>query len=546
MATSEAIDQPTEVMAPSSREGAKEALADMVLGLTGLPADALAVAATLESTGLRDLDAQQEFGAKNIFALAEDVYEICRRRVAAETTKEPQELKKKNLLLRALRFIKLYLKGTMFAMPMTGQILLLLLLGYSLWAWLSFGEREATVIAVGTFTSYIVTGGFSQIISRRGMFYLFQGDYLLAKRVVYRFLKLGLLLTLVVAVAFYIFNLIIPIFEQDMILICLVYFVLLSGLWLNVSVLYMLEARLVILAATMLGVGFVWLVMTFTNWGIYVAHAIGIFSANVMAFAWGYQVLSRKARDVVGEKKLARLPRNSILAYVLSPYFLYGVLYFGFLFLDRVIGWSAPLTASGEMSPYIIWFRTPYEVGIDLALISLILTIAMLEYTIHEFSEMLIPVQQSTSGLRIPRHNQAFRSFYVWQSVLLALVAILSIFVAHTIVSWLATINAGPLFLNNAITMFVFYWGMIGYAFVAWGLLNALFLISLSRPRYLLRAIGLAFAVNVVVGFLLSRAVEYYYSVFGLVVGALVFGLLSTWYTWRIINSLDYYYYSSY
>jgi hypothetical protein len=173
------------------------------------------------------------------------------------------------------------------------------------------------------------------------------------------------------------------------------------------------------------------------------------------------------------------------------------------------------------------------------------LTIAMLEYTIHEFSEMLIPVQQSTSGLRIPRNNQAFRSFYIGQSVLLGLVAILSIFFTHLVVSWLATINAGPLFLNNAITMFVFYWGMIGYAFVAWGLFNALFLLSLSRPRYILRAIGLAFAVDVVVGFFLSRTVDYYYSVFGLLAGALVFGLLSTWYAWRVINSLDYYYYSS-
>jgi hypothetical protein len=86
---------------------------------------------------------------------------------------------------------------------------------------------------------------------------------------------------------------------------------------------------------------------------------------------------------------------------------------------------------------------------------------------------------------------------------------------------------------------------MIGYAFLAWGLFNTLFLLALSRPRYILRAIGLAFVVNVVVGFFLSRTIDYYYSVFGLVVGAIVFGALSTWYTWRAINSLDYYYYSS-
>lgn len=538
------MEQPTGKVIFSPGGGDKEALADEVLKITGYPVDVLAVAATLESIGLRDLDARQDYGAKSIFELAGEVYAVCRRRLA-DSTAESKELKKKSFFRRFLRFIKFYLKGTMFAMPMTGQILLLLVFSYSLWAWLSFGEREATVIAVGTFSSYIIAGGFTQIISRRGMFYRYQGNYLLLKQVIYRFLKTGLVLTLLAAVAFYIFNLIVPFFEQDMILICLVYFVLLSGLWLNISILYMLEARFVILAVTMLGVGFVWLVMTFTNWGIYVGHSVGIFSANVMAFAWGYYVLSRKARDVVGEKKLARLPRNSILTYVLSPYFLYGVLYFGFLFLDRVIGWSAPLTSTGEMSPYIIWFRTPYEVGIDLALISLILTIAMLEYTIHEFSTMLIPIQQSTKAFRAPSHNRAFRSFYLEQSALLFVIAILSIFVTYVLVNWLATINAGPLFLGHPITMFVFHWGMVGYAFVAWGLLNALFLISLSRPQHIIRAIGLAFGVNVVVGFVLSRTVDYYYSVFGLVVGSLVFGIMSTWYTWQVLNSLDYYYYSS-
>jgi len=76
--------------------------------------------------------------------------------------------------------------------------------------------------------------------------------------------------------------------------------------------------------------------------------------------------------------------------------------------------------------------------------------------------------------------------------------------------------------------------------------LNAVFFLSLSRPRFVLRAIGVGFVVNVVVGFLLSRIVVYYYSVLGLVAGGVVFGLLSTWYAWRVMDELDYYYYSSY
>jgi len=86
---------------------------------------------------------------------------------------------------------------------------------------------------------------------------------------------------------------------------------------------------------------------------------------------------------------------------------------------------------------------------------------------------------------------------------------------------------------------------MVGYAFLSLGLLNVVFFLSLSRPRFVLRAIGFGLLVNVVVGFILSRVVVYYYSVIGLVAGAFVFGIVSTWYAWQVMSELDYYYYSS-
>jgi hypothetical protein len=239
------------------------------------------------------------------------------------------------------------------------------------------------------------------------------------------------------------------------------------------------------------------------------------------------------------------MPRYSIIAWAVSPYFVYGVLYFGFLFLDRVIGWSAPYTAGGEPSPYFIWFRTAYEVGIDLALISLILTIAMLEYTINEFATMIIPTQESYGAFDVRSHNRSFRAFYVRQLILLVIVAVISVIVSNYVVEWLRTLPWASMG-DDLVTPFVYRWGMVGYGFLSLGLLNAVFFLSLSRPRFILRAIGVGFLVNVIVGFILSRVVVYYYSVFGLVVGAIVFGLLSTWYAWRVMGELDYYYYSSY
>jgi hypothetical protein len=525
-------------------ERSKAELVDMLTETVGIPMDVRAVAATLESTGLRDVDAQTEYGAENLFALAEEIHERVRKRVIA-TGGGPQELKRRGLLRRIGRFFKFYLKGSLFAAPMTAQIIVLFALSSSLWAWLFFSERQATVIAVGTILSYIVTGGFAQAISRRGMFYWQQEIYLLAKRISQDFLQTGIILTLAMAILMYIGNLILPFFEQDMILICIMYFVLLSCLWLNVSTLYMLEQYVAILLATVIGGVLVWVIMGYVGWGIYIAHAIGIFVANVIAFLWGYQILARKTRDVAGVQKLAKMPRYSIIAWAVSPYFVYGVLYFGFLFLDRVIGWSAPYSPGGEPPPYIIWFRTAYEVGIDLALISLILTIAMLEYTINEFATMIIPTQESVDAFNVPRHKRSFRAFYLLQLLLLVIVALISMIVSDIIVGWLRTLPWAALG-DDVITPFVYRWGMVGYAFLALGLLNAVFFLSLSRPRFILRAIGVGFMANVLVGFVLSRIVVYYYSVIGLVAGAFVFGALSTWYAWRVMNELDYYYYSAY
>jgi len=542
-----ALEQRSPQETTSLIEQAKSELVDVITETVGIPMDTRAVAATLESLGLRDVDAQTDFGAENLFALAEDIYGRARQRVIAQSglPSASEGVRRKGLLRRIGRFFKFYLKGSLFAAPITAQIIVLFVLGSSLWAWLSFSERQATVIAVGTILSYIVTGGFSQAISRRGIFYWKQKNYLLARRISQDFLQAGIILTLAVAILMYIANIILPFFEQDMILICIMYFVLLSGLWLNLSTLYMLEQYLAVLLTTVIGGVLVWVIVTYVGWGIYIAHAVGIFVSDVIAFLWGYQVLARRVRGVTGAQRLAKLPRHSIIVWAAGPYFVYGVLYFGFLFLDRVVGWSAPYSPGGEPSPYLLWFRTAYEVGIDLALISFILTIAMLEYTINEFSTMIIPTQESVDANDVPRHNRSFKAFYVRQLILLVVVALISVAVCTIIVDWLRTLP-GATMGDDVVTPFVCRWGMVSYAFLSLGLLNAVFFLSLSRPYFVLRAVGIGFVANLVIGFVLSRIVAYYYSVIGLVAGTFVFGTLSTWYAWRVMNELDYYYYSSY
>lgn len=527
---------------PSGAE--REHLLEEVLATIGNPVDSWAIAATLESMGLRDVDAVERYGAQDLFDLAQDLYERARWRLAARPSvrERPPEVRSWRRLVRFLRF---YLQGVLFALPMAGQIAAVLALNYSLWAYLAFSEEQATVVAIGTILSLIVTGGFTQAISRRGMFYVAQKHYGLAGQVSLRFIGLGNLLITVVGLLVYGLNLLFSFYDQQVILVSLLYYVLLAELWLNSSVLYMLTQRAAILLSTLLGVGVVHLVMTRTDWGIYAAHALGLTLTNLVIVGYGYGLLSRRARRLSEEQKRARPPRLSILLYTTAPYFAYGVLYFGYLYLDRVIGWSV----SEGSFPYPFWFHTSYELGVDWALISLILTIALLEYTINEFSAMIIPVQKLFSAFNLEDHNRYFKRFYGRQLVLLLVAACLSIVGTYKAVVALRLFQEVPLirdFFSSPITFFTFWGAALGYNLLVVGLFNSVFFFSLSRPGPVLRAIVIAMVVNGTIGYGLSRGVAYPWSVVGLMAGSFTFALLTIRSAMRLLDRLDYYYYAAY
>jgi hypothetical protein len=549
-----------EIVDPDPLEEEKQELVEFILETVQSPVDFWAVAATLESRGMRDVDAEEKFDVKplirwvepksgyvvkgTIMVLAKEIYARCRERLKAQ----PREEEKQPELSwwhRLRRFIKFYLQGTLFALPMTGQIISVLALRYSLWAFLEFSEERATVVAIGTIMSFIVTGGFVQAIGRKGMSYSEAGQHILAKQVCYGLIKLGTGLVLAVGLAFYVLNLIIPFFTQEMVWISLMYYFLLSELWLFISILYVLTQRLAILLSTLAGVLIVHLVMTYTDWGIHAAHGLGMLGTNLIVAAYGYYLLDKAAKSVTGELKDARLPAWSILYYSLRLYFLYGMFYFGYLYLDRLVGWSA----AEQPLPYIIWFRTPYELGMDWALISLIFSIAVLEYTINEFASIIIPTQKRFNAFDVVGHNRYFTRFYLRQIVLLVVIAVVSIIATYYAVTWLRRFEEIKLvrdFFKNPITFFVYWTAAVGYNLMVVGLFNGVFFFSLSRPIPVLQAIVPASLVNAGVGYVLSRTISYEYSAVGMAIGSLVFAVLATRNALRMMKELDYYYYSAY
>ena len=106
------------------------------------------------------------------------------------------------------RVIKNYIKGLAFAMPMLVQIFFTLVVGYAIWSGMDMGKTKATVIALGTFLSLLITGGSAQAIGRKGLFYIKQNQFILASNVTKELLKMALIITFLTGIFFIIIKII--------------------------------------------------------------------------------------------------------------------------------------------------------------------------------------------------------------------------------------------------------------------------------------------------------------------------------------------------
>jgi hypothetical protein len=216
------------------------------------------------------------------------------------------------------------------------------------------------------------------------------------------------------------------------------------------------------------------------------------------------------------------------------PYFAYGVVYFIFLFVDRVLAWSS----HDIYMPYVVWFRGEYELGMDYAMAALVFPLGVVEDVIRRYSEGLVISQKSYSAARSKVFDELYLKQYTKNLISYAAMSWVSGLIVWAIID-LIYVNRwfADTFYTSAVTMFVFRWGIVGYC--------SLVLFSLSVPNPVLNAAAVALIVDIGVGFVLSRLVSYTWAVFGFVIGAAVFALLTTRAVRRVLRNLDFYLYAA-
>jgi hypothetical protein len=109
--------------------------------------------------------------------------------------------------------------------------------------------------------------------------------------------------------------------------------------------------------------------------------------------------------------------------------------------------------------------------------------------------------------------------------------------------------HASPRFqepLASVTTTRVFWIASVSYGVLMFAVQNMLMLLTLSRVELVARAVAVALAVNVTVGFICSRAIDYSFAVVGLLAGSIVLYVLTRRAMRLVLNELDYAYYAAY
>jgi len=520
----------------------KEELFSLYKAITqdkGKPVDAWEITALLETYGLRDIDAQDEYNKKNLFELAKSLLCFIDKKDDYKLH-SIQTIKEINIFKRIFNN---YIKGLAFSLPMLIQIIFTVAVGYALWSSISASSARATAISLGTFAALIVTGGSAQAIGRKGLFYLKLGEDLLAKNVSFVLLIVGGILIFLLFVFLSVTNFFFDIFPMQIYTVAISYYLLLSIFFLILSVFYMFEDYFSIVSLTFLGLVFVYIFHTVLGYTLPSSQIYGLIVLNLIIMIVVYKKLS-SLKDKNSSKEGANLPRPSILFYSLLPYYTYGTFYFAFLVVDRIIAWST----DAVYHPYIIWFNVSYELGLDWALISLILMMGITEVSIAEFmyriNDRVVKIKYKDANKFSEEIYGFFKKFNLSFILFSLAVSIMTFFLIYSLnqtlkLEFLETFLTQP-------TINIFIIASISYFFLVNSLMNILFMFSLSRHHTPVKSIGYALFVNIFVGLILSRIFGYEYAVFGLLAGSIVLWLVTFLEVKTMFKNLDYYYYSAY
>tara|TARA_R110001592_G_scaffold10105_5_gene52699 strand:+ start:3728 stop:5338 length:1611 start_codon:yes stop_codon:yes gene_type:complete len=517
----------------------------------GKPVNVNVVRAMLESMSIRAIDAKTDYGVPDLQDLAKMVYTQITNPDFLDT--HPSKLKVSDqfrsevtsasdyLRIKTKYFFYYYPLGLFHGLPVFIQILTIILFGYSLWTYVGFNQLQSTAVVLGVIFGLVGTGGFVQVIGRQISHYWFNNDFVMARKSTISVIKDGLFFMSVLSVLLLVVNFFANIYPYRFLYIVYIYSFSIGILLLISAVFHPLKQRWMITVAFVVATGLALSLKLFTTIDTYFTHWIGIWVAIILMVLYLNYFFNKKVKST---KNVSRATsKTAVMIYRNYRYFFYGLLFFVFIFIDRILAWS---TSADGLLPYAVYYEKNYEVGMDIAILIFFLLVGVLEFSIASFSTLSDLLQKQIPYNQPHIFNRKSLKTY-WQHVqILLITGVIMIALLYTVIwVWFGYEKAFDEALSP-ISIKVSILGGLGYILLAWGMLNSLYLFTLNKPTKPLKAIMIACIVNLVVGLFMSRMISYEYSVVGMLLGSTTFMLVTLKSVTEFFRNLDYYYYAAY
>ena len=517
----------------------------------GKPVNVYVVAATIESLGIRDQDAQTDYGYESILILADHIFSILdqkefyrlknQKQISAEI-KEYERISINSYVSgRSRLFFKEYGTGLFHILPVALQVLAIIFFGFSLWTYTGFNNLQSTAVVFGVIIGLVATGGYVQVMGKQVSFYWYSEDYIMAWSSLKQIIVIGLKSLALLFMVSLSINFFIHLYPILFILIVFVYAVLIGLFLLVLAPLYTIEQRWLISVAVLVATSLGLLLHFQTSIHIYVTHWIAITVGIVISYCYTYLFFKKLIDSKKGFHN--KEPKVMLAIYRNLDYFYYGISIYIFIFADRIIAWSSH---SGRMMPYAIYYEPNYEVGMDLAILVFFFLAGVLEYSIYSFSRMMDYGQRTIDYDKVEEFNTSMLQLYIKNMKIFAGTAAVIALLLYLIITQPWGYEAGFDEQLSDLSIRVFIIGAFGYLFLTVGMLNVLYLYTLNNHKEPLTAVLVACLVNILVGLILSRIFSYEYAVIGMLFGSIAFALMTTAKTIKFFKKLDYHFYASY
>jgi hypothetical protein len=483
----------------------------------------------------------EALGFDSVFDLATAVYELTYLYYVPQVREVPERTGTWR------RFADDYLAGSWYGIPWIMSVVVLFFGRVALWSSLDSTPQAEAMVTLAFFLAAVLAGGCSQMIGRKGTFYLLQKNYPLVRWTVSRFLIYsGSSAALVIALVYTFY--VVPYYGLHLGELFAEYAVAIFIFLLSAAPLYMLRRFYTLALATGLA-----LVATLATAKLFGASSSGLRHAQMLGIAVGsgamvviaasYLTL-RSETDPGPSDSVAvvKPPELRVILWQAAPYAVYGMAYFIMILVGpMIVGFAYGHSLGVDQFVY----PSTFEGSVDLALLELVVLLGLVYASIERFGRRLRPLLERQTLDCWRQARTVLRREWILAVSVLAL--------ASGLVAWIlpsVLLDLLPAGLTASVRtpggLTVLEVASFGFAIVPIGMLCSQYLFFLSRPRPAVMGAVAGACTSAAVTALLVHGRNLTLASWGLLAGCSVYALITGVASYRVLSAGEESFYGSF